>query len=241
MDRVCADLANTAGRTNAFGLRTARTPRIAGSDFSNWGTKYLGEDRVMSAGFPYFMSGAAEDRLRGKWGWFLVLGILLILAGVCAITRPVIATLTVTQLVGFLLLFGAGVEIASGIWVGSWTGFFLHLLGGLLYLFLGTVILEKPVEFTAAATLIMAVFFVAIGLARVVFSIMHRFHGWGWMCVSGLITFALGILIWRQWPEAAFWVIGTFVGIDLIFIGWSWVMLGLALKSLPSGISAPRV
>jgi uncharacterized membrane protein HdeD (DUF308 family) len=188
----------------------------------------------MSAGFPFFMSGAAEDRLRSKWGWFLFLGILLILAGTVAIMRPAIATLSVVELVGYLLLFGAGVEIASGIWAGAWGGFFLHLLCGLLYLFFGALILEKPVEFAAASTLVMAVFFVISGLVRMVFSLTHRFHGWGWMFFSGVVTFALGVMVWRQWPDATFWVIGTLVGIDLIFIGWSWVMLGAAMKSAPA-------
>jgi uncharacterized membrane protein HdeD (DUF308 family) len=187
----------------------------------------------MSSGFPFFMSGAAEDHLRRKWGWFLFLGVLLILAGTFALSRPAIATFSVVEVVGYLLLFSAGVEIASGIWAGGWGGFFLHLLGGLLYLFLGALIVEKPVEFAAASTLILAVFFVASGLVRMVFSLTHRFHGWGWMFVSGLVTFALGVMVWRHWPSDTFWLIGTLVGIDLIFIGWSWVMLGLAMRSLP--------
>ncbi len=187
----------------------------------------------MSTGFPYFMTGAAEDRLRSRWGWFLFLGICLILAGICAINAPFIASLATVEVIGYLLLFGAGVEIASGIWAGSWGGFFLHLLGGLFYLFLGVLILDRPVEFAAAFTLIMAVFFVVSGLVRMVFSLTHRFHGWGWMFASGLITFVLGVMIWRRWPEAALWVIGLFVGIDLIFIGWSWVMLGMAVRPGP--------
>jgi uncharacterized membrane protein HdeD (DUF308 family) len=187
----------------------------------------------MSSGFPYFMSGAAEDHLRRQWGWFLFLGVCLILAGVFAISYPGIATITTVEVFGFLLLFGAGVEVASAIWAARWGGFFLHLLGGLLYLFLGTLLIERPGLGAAGYTLILAVFFVASGLVRLVFSLTHQFHGWGWMFLSGLVTFVLGIMIWREWPVAAIWVIGTFVGIDLIFIGWSWVMLGLAMRSLP--------
>ena len=188
----------------------------------------------MSMGFPYFMAGAATDNLRSKWGWFLFLGVCLILAGVAAISYPVLATVSVAEVVGYVLLFGAGVEVASGIWGGSWGGFFLHLLGGLLYLFLGVLIIERPVQFAAASTLIMAVFFVASGLVRMLSALMHRFDSWGWMFVSGLVTFALGVMVWRQWPADALWVIGTFVGIDLIFMGWSWVMLGIGLKAAPA-------
>jgi uncharacterized membrane protein HdeD (DUF308 family) len=187
----------------------------------------------MSTGFP-LMAGAVEGRLRRNWGWFLVLGILLILAGVCAMRAPFMASFATVNVVGYLLLFGAGIEIASGIWTGTWGGFFLHLLGGLLYLFLGALILDRPLEAMAVYTLILAMFFVASGLVRMVFSLTHRFHGWGWMFLSGLVTFALGIMVWRQWPEAALWVIGLFVGIDLIFIGLSWVMLALAVRSLPA-------
>ena len=188
----------------------------------------------MSTGFPFFMSGGAVDPLRRRWGWFLFLGICLILAGTAAISRPAFATITAVELVGYLMLFGAGVEIASGIWAGAWGGFFLHLLCGLLYLFFGSLVLERPVEFAAGATLVLAVFFAISGIVRMLFSITHRFHGWVWMLLSGLVSFALGVMVWRQWPSGTFWVIGTLVGIDLIFVGWSWVMLGLAVRSLPA-------
>ena len=197
----------------------------------------------MSTGFPFFMSptGADVESLRRKWGWFLVLGILLILGGTFAIGYPMLATITTVQVFGYLLLFGAGVEIASGIWTGTWGGFFLHLFGGLLYLFLGVLFLDRPGITAAVYTLVMAIFFVASGLVRSVFSITHHFHGWGWALFSGLITLALGIMIWRRWPYDTLWVIGLFIGIDLIFIGWSWIMLGLAVKSLPTSVAAKGI
>jgi uncharacterized membrane protein HdeD (DUF308 family) len=54
------------------------------------------------------------------------------------------------------------------------------------------------------------------------------------MALSGVISFLLGALIWRDFPAAAFWVIGTFVGIDFIFNGVSWIMLGLGLRQIPA-------
>ena len=187
-------------------------------------------------GFPFFLSGVAEELhgLHRNWGWFLVLGIALIAVGVLAISYPVMATLAAVEVFGFMLLFGAAVEIASGIWAGRWGGFFLHLLCGLLYLFSGVVIVERPGLGAAGFTMMLAVLFVATGLARTLFAVTHRFSGWGWAVLSGVVSLFLGILIWRQFPEAALWVIGTFVGIDLIFNGWSWVMLGVAARSLPA-------
>ena len=81
----------------------------------------------------------------------------------------------------------------------------------------------------------LAVFFVAAGVLRVGHALSRRFSGWGWTLLSGAVTLLLGVLIWRDFPESALWVIGTFVGIDLVFNGLSWVMLGLAARALPSG------
>ena len=61
---------------------------------------------------------------------------------------------------------------------------------------------------------------------------MYRFPHWGWTLVGGIINLVLGIMIWQQWPVSGLWVIGLFVGIDLIFTGWTWVMLALSVKKL---------
>src|SRR5690242_10209652 len=111
----------------------------------------------MATNFPYFLAEEREaiSHLRRRWGWFLAFGILLIVIGVVAINRPVLATFTAVELIGFLLLIGAGAEIASSIWARRWGGFFLHLLCGLLYMFLGAVLLERSALGAAAFTLML--------------------------------------------------------------------------------------
>jgi uncharacterized membrane protein HdeD (DUF308 family) len=182
-----------------------------------------------------------EERqaLRSNWFWFLVLGVLLILGGALAIVFPVLATLTTVLVFGILLIAAGIVEIVSAIWARKWSGLFMHLLTGLLYLFVGLFLVEKPALSAAAYTLLLAMFFVAGGLFRIVSAVTHRFCGWGWTVVSGVVTLALGILIWRELPECALWVIGTFVGIDLIFNGLAWVMLSMELHSLPAAKTEP--
>ncbi|HJZ58125.1 MAG TPA: HdeD family acid-resistance protein [Gemmataceae bacterium] len=195
----------------------------------------------MPVNFPYFLSSVVEEvqDLRRNWGWFVALGVVLIAVGALAISYPVTATITTVQVFGILALIAGVVEIVSGVWTRRWGGFFLHLLCGLLYLFLGVVLLDRPLLGAAGYTLLLAVFFVASGLFRTVVAATQRFSGWGWVLLSGVITFILGVMIWQNLPEAALWVIGLFVGIDLIFNGWSWVMLGLAVRHLPSpGTSA---
>jgi uncharacterized membrane protein HdeD (DUF308 family) len=58
--------------------------------------------------------------------------------------------------------------------------------------------------------------------------------------VNGVISLVLGMLIWRRWPVAGLWVIGLFVGIEMLLNGWSLVMLSMTGRTLPEEASAGR-
>lgn len=53
---------------------------------------------------------------------------------------------------------------------------------------------------------------------------------WGWLLVSGLLSLIAGVLIWIGWPSSAAWALGLLVGIELIFGGWSMILLALAAR-----------
>jgi len=76
----------------------------------------------------------------------------------------------------------------------------------------------------------LAVFYMASGISKIVISIANRFKNWGWMLFNGIVSLILGGLIFMEWPESSLWVIGLFVGIDLLITGWLWVILGLSAK-----------
>jgi uncharacterized membrane protein HdeD (DUF308 family) len=193
----------------------------------------------MSSGFPFFLSPMSDEArdLRRNWGWLLALGVALIVAGGVAIIYPACTTIIAMEVYGILLLVSAGIEVVSAVWVRRWGGFFLHLLFGLLYFFVGIVMLDRPALVAAIYTLMLAIFFVAGGLFRIVVAINQRYSGWGWTVLSGAITFLLGLVIWRLWRDYPEWaslkVIGTFLGIDFLFNGLSWVMLALAVRTAP--------
>jgi uncharacterized membrane protein HdeD (DUF308 family) len=190
--------------------------------------------------FPFFLSGMTEELeyLRRNMAWFIALGAALIVVGLLTIGYPAVTTLTTVGVFGVFLLIAAGFEVASGVCTRRWGGFFLHLLCGLLYLFVGVVVIDRPNLAAAGYTLLLAMFFIASGLVRAISAVVHRFSGWGWVFVSGAVSLFLGVLIWREIPETAFWVIGTFLGIDLVFNGLSWLMLGLAARAIPASGAA---
>jgi uncharacterized membrane protein HdeD (DUF308 family) len=170
--------------------------------------------------------------LRGSSGFLLVLGILLIFLGCLAISSAFVATLATVVLIGTLLLIGGGVEAVSAFLGRGWRGFLLHLLAAVLYVILGLFMVQDPLQGAEALTLMLAAVYTAGGMVRIVYSLAEQFPGWGWVLFNGVINLILGIFIWRHWPEASLWVIGLFVGIDLLFAGWSSVMLAMGIRRL---------
>jgi uncharacterized membrane protein HdeD (DUF308 family) len=193
---------------------------------------------------PITMSNTAEIRLarrvlrheleaiKGNWGWILALGIVLIIVGTLAVAMPLVASLATALVLGWLLLMGGIAQLVGAFWTRDWSGFFLSLLIGVMYLVLGLMFLRAPVKAELMMTLLLACGLIIGGLFRIIGSLMYQFPNWGWTLVGGAINLVLGLLIWQQLPEAALWVIGLFVGIDMIFTGWTWVMLSLAVKNL---------
>jgi uncharacterized membrane protein HdeD (DUF308 family) len=162
----------------------------------------------------------------------LVVGVLLIVVGMAAIGSSFIATLATVIFVGSFLLIGGVVEVVNAFWAHSWRGFWIHQLFGILYLVLGLFLVRRPEKGAEFFTLMIAAALVVGGLFRIITALSHRFHGWVWVLINGIVTLVLGILIWQEWPESAFWVIGLFVGIDMVFAGMSWVMTALTVRGI---------
>src|SRR5262245_4271651 len=161
------------------------------------------------------------------------MGVALIAAGGVAISSSFIASMATMLVFGIMLVLGALFELVTALWGRSWRGFFLHLLGGVLYLIVGVLLIENPLESAVTLTLLVAVGLLASGISRIVVSMVERFDGWGWMLLSGLIGALLGIALWRRWPLDGTWFIGLYVGIEMLTSGFSWLMLGLAVRMTP--------
>jgi len=164
------------------------------------------------------------------WGWFLVFGLGLIVLGIAAVVRSVTATIASMLFFGWLLVVACGIEVAQAVLVGHWAGFFQHLVAAILFGVTGFLIVARPLLGAEVATMLMAVFFLVSGLFQVFGSAWVALPGWGWQVADGLITFVLGLLVLAQWPASGLWVIGLFVGIDLIFYGGAWIALALGLR-----------
>jgi uncharacterized membrane protein HdeD (DUF308 family) len=170
--------------------------------------------------------------IQKSWFWLLILGIALIVVGFLAMGSSLLTTLIFEIVFGILFLVGSCAELASSIFARKWSGFILHVLAGVLYFVVGLLVLSNPGITAVAITLMLAAVLLVEGMLRIISALMHRFAHWGWALAHGVVAFILGVLIWRHWPEDSLWVIGMFIGIDMLFSGWSWVMLALSLRSM---------
>lgn len=168
--------------------------------------------------------------IQQHWWAFLALGIGLVVMGVIALSCTPFVSVVTVALFGIFMLIGGIAQIISGFWAGKWSGFLLQVLVGILYVIVGYILIDKPLEGAATLTLVIAAFLMAGGLIRIIVSMSERFPGWGWSLLNGIVTLLLGLLIYRGWPLSGLFAIGLFVGIEMIFNGWYWIMLSLGLK-----------
>ena len=176
---------------------------------------------------------SAFENLRHKWGWFLTLGIIMLLLGTVAFIITPAATIGTVLVLGWLIVISGVVEAIHAFRMRKWGGIFLHFVGGILGVLIGLLIVTHPVAGALAWTLLFASFFTVIGIFRTVAAIQLKFPNWGWAVFDGVVTLGLGILLWAEWPWSGFWFMGVAVGVSLILRGWAYVMLAFALHSLP--------
>jgi uncharacterized membrane protein HdeD (DUF308 family) len=167
-----------------------------------------------------------------NWGWFLAFGIILTLLGIAAVVRAVTATVASMVFFGWLLLFSGIIEFVHAFMVGKWAGFFLHILVALLFGITGALMVFRPVISAEAVTFVMSVFFLVAGLYQLFASMWTHLPGWGWQAANGALSAIMGVLLLMQWPASGLWVVGLFVGIDLIFYGWAWIALAIGLHKM---------
>ncbi len=113
-------------------------------------------------------------RITGKWGWFVALGVLSILAGLFALTDVVAFTLVSTIFIGAMLLVSGIFQIIHAFATKTWGQFALTVLLGLLYVAGGLLIMDEPVQGSFVITLMLLIALVVSGIVRIVIALRPR-------------------------------------------------------------------
>jgi len=171
------------------------------------------------------------EPLRAKWGWIVALGVVYVIVGVIALGSMVLATAASVLIVGVMMVIAGVAEIINAFQVKTWGKFFLWLILGVLYVFAGLVAFANPLLTAVFLTHFLGAALVVSGIVRVILAFsMKEGTPWIWTIVSGLITLLVGLIILVRWPFSSLFVLGLFLGIDLVIAGATWIGVGLGLK-----------
>ncbi len=178
---------------------------------------------------------AIEDmkvKLQENWGWFLALGVALVIGGIVLIAAPHATSIAVTILIAVVLFVGGLVQIYNAFRTKGTSGFLWNLVTGIIAVIGGLVIYFNPLAGTLALTLVIAAIFVAQGISQVLLAFKLKPHeGWFWVLIAGIVSLAAGVMIWLDLPGSATWVLGLIAGISVLLNGWSYIAIALAARA----------
>lgn len=153
-------------------------------------------------------------------------GVIFTLLGFIAVALPGISTLSTELFIGWLLIFGGVVQLYRTFQGRHEPGFIGSLLSGFLYTIFGILLILFPVAGILSLTVLITLFFIAEGVAKIFLGIQLRpSPWWGWFIINGVLALIMAFIIWKGWPGTAYWVLGLLVGINMIFFGISLIIL----------------
>ncbi len=168
-----------------------------------------------------------------NWGWLLAQGILLVILGTIGLGMTIWLTLATVFIFGVFLLIGGGVQIFQTFKCRGWQSVLWHVVIAILYVLAGLSIMADPLVASTLFTLLIAGALLGIGVVRIIMAFQLRgVKNWGWPLIGGIAAMILGFMILTRWPVSGFWVIGLFVAIEMIFSGWSYIIIALGAREL---------
>src|SRR5258708_4872315 len=176
------------------------------------------------------MSAAVHEH----WKAFLIEGVLLVILGLGAMIVPPLASLAVTIFLGWMFLISGIAGLVLTFWARQMPGFWWSLISAVLAVGAGIILLAKPVQGTLTLTIVVGVYFLAEGVATIMYALEHRrelSERWSWLLFAGILDILIAAMIIAGLPGSAEWAIGLLVRINLLFGGASMVGVALAARN----------
>lgn len=178
------------------------------------------------------LDAPSVSTVRDKWGWFLALGILLLVFGFIALANLFVATVASVFYIGMMMLVGGIAYLVHAFQVKGWDHILFWAASGILYTIAGLLAFWNPALTAVIVTFFMAVALIVAGLFRIWVGFrMRPVRGSGWVIFGGVITALAGLVIALGWPVNSLWILGLFLAIDLTMQGWALIAVALAAKA----------
>lgn len=156
-----------------------------------------------------------------------VAGVIIAILGLLAVVFPLITGISVSILLGAVLVVGALVHAANAFSAGTLGNVLGQAVLAVLYGFAGIAFIANPVVGLATLTLLAIAFFLADGLVEIAWGLRSRGQpGTTWLLASGGISLLLAGFLWLGFPSSAGWAIGVLLGVNLLVTGVSMILVG---------------
>jgi uncharacterized membrane protein HdeD (DUF308 family) len=166
------------------------------------------------------MREAMRETVKRYSIWYLLQGILLVVAGVLALVYPLIASVAIVRLLGWILIITGVLHGIGLIGARQAPQFWLELLSVILGIVVGLLLLRQPQAGLAVFSALLIIYFMVEGIAKVIFALTIRpFPNWGWVLASGLIGILLAVYLWANFSTISEWMLGFMLGILLVCEG----------------------
>jgi uncharacterized membrane protein HdeD (DUF308 family) len=178
------------------------------------------------------MREAMRETIKRYSTWYLLEGVLLIVAGVVALIWPYVASVALIFLLGWILIISGILQGIGLIGAKEVPHFWLQLVSAVLAILIGILLLRNPDAGLLIMTVLLIVYFFIEGISKVIFAMNIRpYTGWLWVLLSGVIGLLLGAYLWANMPVASEWVLGVLLGIQLIVEGAALAYLAWMVRS----------
>jgi uncharacterized membrane protein HdeD (DUF308 family) len=189
------------------------------------------------------VQAAVATSLLAHWKFFLIEGIVLMILGLAAVMLPLIATVAIAILVGWIFLLSGVVGLVATFRMRGAPGFWWSLASGILGVVAGVVLLRWPLSGALSLTFILTLFLLLEGVVSIMFALEHKRQlsgRWGMMLISGVVDLILAGIIFAGLPGTAAWAIGLLVGINMVFGGSALIAMALHARAAGSAGATAR-
>jgi len=182
---------------------------------------------------PRDFGPAMRRRLKEHWRLFTFQGVLLVILGLIAIAVPRFAAIAATDFVGWLLFFTGLMQAASLVSSTRAPGYWSSLLLAVLTAILGFVLAWYPLQGAITLTMLLTAYFIAHGVMTFIlaFSVKDETGRWVLLLLSGLVDLLLAGLVIAEWPSTELWVLGLFIGVNMLLTGFALIFTALGARS----------
>ena len=172
----------------------------------------------------------------------LALGVSMIFLGTVGLLASGFLTITSVLMFGGFIFAGGLIQMVHAIQVKEedWSGKLQHILIAALYIIAGLIVFWDPLITSVVLTILLALLFAVIGVARLWYAFYCKKQDWKWLlfALSGVFDMIIAGIIMVALPGSAIWLIGMLIAIELLFNGWSFLFLGLRVRKIENEQSA---